>query len=290
MRVGDLFRFMELRHAIYHFRAQGAPRPWTGDPILQQYRFCNVFRELDTETQWIAKNWREPNSAHEDLWFAMMVARLFNWHETLSAIKLPLPFTKEYQRNMRRALFGRMNRGEKVWTGAYMVSTNGKEVPYKHEYVIENVLKPAWERRHEIRPRTEDTLASFYERLLMLEGMGAFMAGQVIADVKYAKEGALYLADDWHSWAVMGPGSRRGMNRMNRLPPRGAMREDTWQAHMQVLVPKIQERVAQSSIFVKSGFPTIHAQDVQNCLCEFDKYERVRLGEGVPRSRYNGGE
>lgn len=30
------------------------------------------------------------------------------------------------------------------------------------------------------------------------------------------------------------------------------------------------------------------AQDIQNCLCEFDKYERVRLGEGAPKQRYPG--
>ena len=26
--------------------------------------------------------------------------------------------------------------------------------------------------------------------------------------------------------------------------------------------------------------------DVANCCCEFDKYERVRLGQGEPRARY----
>ena len=29
-------------------------------------------------------------------------------------------------------------------------------------------------------------------------------------------------------------------------------------------------------------------QDLQNCLCEFDKYVRVYNGEGTPRSRYDG--
>lgn len=32
----------------------------------------------------------------------------------------------------------------------------------------------------------------------------------------------------------------------------------------------------------------LDAQDLQNCLCEFDKYERVRMGQGRPRSRYPG--
>lgn len=28
--------------------------------------------------------------------------------------------------------------------------------------------------------------------------------------------------------------------------------------------------------------------DVQNCLCEFDKYRRLTLGEGRVRARYDG--
>jgi hypothetical protein len=27
-------------------------------------------------------------------------------------------------------------------------------------------------------------------------------------------------------------------------------------------------------------------QDLQNCLCEMDKFERVRLGEGKPKRRF----
>ena len=37
-----------------------------------------------------------------------------------------------------------------------------------------------------------------------------------------------------------------------------------------------------------ADLPPIHAQALQNCLCEFDKYERVRLGEGRPRNNYPG--
>ncbi len=33
----------------------------------------------------------------------------------------------------------------------------------------------------------------------------------------------------------------------------------------------------------------IHGQDCQNCLCEYDKMERVRLGEGRPRAKFRGG-
>jgi hypothetical protein len=34
------------------------------------------------------------------------------------------------------------------------------------------------------------------------------------------------------------------------------------------------------------GVGRLSAQDLQNCLCEFDKFERVRLGEGKPKRRF----
>ncbi|MCI0561982.1 MAG: hypothetical protein MN733_26135, partial [Nitrososphaera sp.] len=33
--------------------------------------------------------------------------------------------------------------------------------------------------------------------------------------------------------------------------------------------------------------PELELHDIQFQLCEFDKYERVRLCEGRPKSRYN---
>ena len=84
MRTDDLFAFVRERHQIYLRRKAGQTKPWTTDPILQQYRFCNVYRELDTVTKWIRDNWRRPHCDDPDLWFAMVVARLVNWPDTMA--------------------------------------------------------------------------------------------------------------------------------------------------------------------------------------------------------------
>jgi hypothetical protein len=34
------------------------------------------------------------------------------------------------------------------------------------------------------------------------------------------------------------------------------------------------------------GLGDLHAADLQNCLCEFDKMERARLGEGKLKRRF----
>jgi hypothetical protein len=46
-----LWAWVKQRHAIYIARRERKPAPWTSDPVLSQYKFTNVFRELDRESQ-----------------------------------------------------------------------------------------------------------------------------------------------------------------------------------------------------------------------------------------------
>ena len=82
-KINDYFNFINERHAIYINKVSGADFPWTEDKILQDYSFCNVFRELDKVTIWIRENWREPFADHPNLPFAMAMARQINWPDTL---------------------------------------------------------------------------------------------------------------------------------------------------------------------------------------------------------------
>jgi hypothetical protein len=285
MRTKELFYWIEERHKIYEARKAGKPKPWTKDPILQQYRFCNVYRELDTVTQWIAKHWRTPHKTDRHLWFAMVVARLLNWPPTLSLVKFPVPWSAKRFVELTKVAQATNYR---IFSGAYIVSTNGKAVE-KIPYLVEYVLDPLWKARENIAAVIHNetlgtvpppTLGLVHKVLMNYDGLGSFMAAQVIADLKYVKP--LVNAVDWHTWAASGPGSRRGLNRVFGSAPNTPWNEARWWAHLNMLHKEIR------LLIVKKGMPDLHAQDLQNCLCEFDKYERTRLGEGRPRSTYPG--
>lgn len=270
-------KFICERWSILKKRERNIPRPWTDDIILQSYRFCNVDREDDTVTRWIADNWRNPHGRDPDLWFAMCVARYVNWPETLAALGYPVPWDAK---KFVSVLQARGKRGEKIWTGAYTVSTNGVKLP-KPVYVAQ-MLQALWAARAAIRPVKGDVLAAFAGRLAGYNGVGGFMAGQVVADVKHAHASPLHAAADWWTWACSGPGSRRGLNRVMGRAVDAPWSETHWKTCLGDLL-----------IVVKKELPmeikkVLDAQNLQNCLCEFDKYERVRLGQGRPRSRYNG--
>ena len=92
MDTTQLLYWIHEREAARLRRAAGKSPPWTDDPILQEWSFCNVRREDDRVTRWIATNWRGPKCDDPDLWFAMVLARFVNLPETLAEIDYPVPF------------------------------------------------------------------------------------------------------------------------------------------------------------------------------------------------------
>jgi len=271
MRTQELFDFIRKRYEIYENKMVGMVKPWTDDKVLQTYRFCNVYRELDTQTKWYAKYWRREE---EFSWFPSLVFRFTNWEDTAHEIGYPSPW------NITRfvdAVVSRKKLGMRVFNPAYIISTNGQ--PMDKGLYVAGVLDAAWQRRSAIA-RAGHGLGALHCALMDIKGVGSFMAAQVVADVKYLHPYSS--AEDWYTFAASGPGSRRGLNRVYGYPPNKPWKETYWHACLIELHRPITELIA------KAGMPTLHAQDLQNCLCEFDKYERVRLREGRPKQLYNG--
>lgn len=276
MRVRELFAFIKERHQIYQRKARGEPKPWTKDVILQKYKFTNVYRELDKVTVWIRENWREPNKKDPNLFFAMTVARLLNWPDTLSTLGYPRTWDPAYFVSTLHEL----RKFNKIFGAAYIVSTNGRKMD-KVEYLEAHVLTPLWMRRAAIRQAVATkSLATTHKALMETSGLGSFIAGQVVADLRYTPP--LNQATDFDTWAASGPGSRRGLNRVLGRNVENPWREVDWLENLKEVGDCVEVEVR------KAKMPPIHLQDLQNCLCEFDKYERTRLGQGRPKALYPG--
>jgi len=143
------------------------------------------------------------------------------------------------------------------------------------------LLTTMWDNRERLCRIVHGTLAQSHRKLMACQGLGSFLAAQVVADIKYVEP--LRSAADWWTWAASGPGSKRGLNRDLGRRVKDPWTESEWFRQLQLLHQEIRP-------LIRSAMPKLqlHAQDLQNCLCEFDKYERVRLGEGKPRSQYPG--
>jgi hypothetical protein len=167
--------------------------------------------------------------------------------------------------------------GTRSYNPAYMISTAGQKV--SKETYLAVMFQELWEARTELRPRPGDTLRSYHANLGMRRGLRSFMAAQVVADLKYVSP--LREASDWQTFAASGPGSRRGLNRVLDRPVKSYWQEDDWWLKLRHVQDWLNDQLRWDE--------PLHAQDVQNCLCEFDKIERIRNGEGRPKQKYDGG-
>lgn len=270
-QLDRFYSYINERHAIYIRRQAGVKPFWTEDKILQTYSFCNVFRELDTVTIWLRENWKEPYADHPNLPFAMAVARQINWPDTLQEIGFPEHWNPD---RVKAIMQGRMDRGEKVYTGAYMLT--GTLGGTKVEQTIDKILTPLYENQPEIHP---DSLQKTWSEYLPYAGFSGFMAYEVVTDLRHTK----YLgnARDIYTWANPGPGAKRGLNRINgrELTWSPNREPDRWNREMKDLLDR-------SPGYLQGHIDVLEMRDIEHCLCEFDKYERVRLGQGKPRAKY----
>lgn len=275
-----LFYWVREREAIRVKKDAGAAPPWTDDSILATYRFCNARREDDRVTIWIRENIRKPCANHPHLWLMLCIARQINWPETIADAIFngawPHSVGSFDPRELTTVLNRRKDRGDKVYTGAYMISAPAEKGADKQQYIAETVIGALWERRliFERHFASSPTLQRTHELITRSNGWGAFMAYQAVVDMRFTS--LLENAPDVATWAAAGPGTLRGLNRLHGRKVDGALSQDQALSEMRAIYHVVSAETGVAMDF----------SDVPNILCETDKYLRVKNGEGKPRALY----
>jgi DNA polymerase len=243
------------------------------DPVVKLGRWCSTRRQNDRQTIWPHEHWFGPHRDDPDVWFLALLYRCcINDGRVAAEISLPLPFDAERYLAEMRARKAEGKPTEHFGHHAYTIYAY-RGFDFKPEGHVEGLLKPAWEAREHFRPRADDTCATWFERPRELPGVGSFTAGQITADMKFFPP--LCDAPDVMTFAVSGPGSRRGLARVLGKPlgyyenNEAQWRRDLDKFYAQI-APEL-ERIA--------GEP-ISASDAQSALCETSKLERYRVDHG----------
>jgi hypothetical protein len=258
------------RENIRKKKEAGHARPWTKDPILAAYRFCNVRRADDKVTRWIWK-WATPYQKDELLARYLTLARLVNWPPTIKSFGT----LRGWEPDRLIAAINKAEQRGKAWSSAYIVSTNGRPIS-KALHVVKDVAGgvPAMGGLRE----GGDSLQAVWARLQGCYGLGSFMAAQVVADLKNMD---CWVADaeDWWTWAAPGPGSKRGIRRYFGGSGMPASKDFLGALHIMIeeVRPHIDPNLAEEMC----------AQDWQNVCCELDKYWRTKANEGRPKAFYS---
>jgi hypothetical protein len=322
------FKFCRERHSVFLRREAGLPREqWTDDPILKQYKFTNVFRELDRTTAWFKKHVRDPLRDVPHVLLATVLFRMFNRTEVGEAI-----FCKEDFLSTGGGPFGAfVDTGKTSFLKSAIVAHVGRTGPYATgAYIIssppgmkklDGVLKivedfnkrkcerptcgaPDWLCCAERLLGHTHSMEQVWNWLREFDYLGNFHSYEVVCDLRHTR--LLENAPDKLTWSSPGPGARRGMNRVLGRPLDFRIKTEDLITLICALLSNAKSyewwpqpwentgKVAYGDYEffthdlrpTASQWPAWEAREVEHSLCEFDKYERVRRGEGRPRGVY----
>jgi len=282
-RMKKFFWWINERHKIYLKKKKGEPWPWTKDPILQKYKFTNVFRELDAETVKFHERIDLLNMSGADKLYHMIVHRAFNRHQTFDLL-MKRSGAIANVRKMKKALHRHADNGGQVFTGAYIITNAGSTEP-KIDLMCD-ALGVIFRGRHKIYEEmmADGTMQGCTDILRAYPMQGPFTAYEVICDMRYQK-GMLDKAPDRRKWANLGPGARRGINRIvsGKKKPNVFRTTEEYIEFMRELLKTSPQYLGEH---VKREKLPLEMREIEHSLCEFDKWLRVNNSEGRPRSLY----
>lgn len=266
------WRFAAERLAMYYRRLEGAPAPWTSDPILVAYRFTNSYRASDRVSQYLIREvlyHPERPQTPAEIFFRTLLFKVFNKIETWEAIEQvhgPLTWATVDLNGLDRTLGRLMAGGRRIYSAAYIMPAPPYGAPRKHTNHLKLIATMMTDRLPERLHQSPD-LRSVYETILRYPGLGRFLAFQYTIDLNYSD--LLSFTED--EFVVAGPGALDGISKCfvttGDLSPEDLIR---WVTDRQ------EEEFASRGLHFPGLFGRrLQPIDCQNLFCEISKYSRV---------------
>ena len=268
------WQFAAKRQQAYNNRLNGAPRPWSEDPILERYKFCNVYRAADRVSQYLIRDViYDANNQVEaaDKLFQIVAFRLFSRNETWDGLVARLgrqPLLEDLASGaLETALDNIKAVHGTLYTGAFILcaadSYGGGTKHRNHLGLLRDMFFESGFAPFALQARS---LEAIVRRLEGFPLLGRFMSYQIATDLNYSD-----LMDfDENSFTQAGPGALRGIEKIF---------EDRGGYSPEQIVMQMVER--QDEEFAKLGLKfdglfgrKLHAVDCQGLFCEVDKYCR----------------
>lgn len=312
--VKDFFYWINERTSIWKKRfIENQEKPWSDDPIFQQYKFTNAYRQLDrgtialtrmikpyveelrarynqnygdtpppkhienNEDQWDTQAERETDLEKLIIWNIMWY-RYFNLDIHAEKFGWCDSYTKlhDYITDLEVS-------GDRIFTSAHMTTGcpgEEKSISYLR------ACKEAWDDAHVVITSCLEvgTLYSAFETLKQFYMVGPFISYEIVCDLRFTP--LLENAPDILTWANVGPGAKRGLMRLGMEPTVESMIK-LWDLATKIQVPFDNDAEMLSTDHRWVPWP-FELREIEHSLCEFDKYIRAKSGQGRPRCKYKG--
>ncbi len=314
----EFFRTMYERQQIYFNRfIQRTPAPWTEDPILKEYKYTNVYRELDRHSLWEIENIIRNNSlTDKDLIWQICLFRFFNQPLFFEFIRKSeffkgdlLPSFGDYDSEIfSRALDMYRETGNNPFTNAY-VTNSGACPGAKRDWCYGNKIIPHLHSKvdelHKICVKSENP-QDLIDLMLTFPGVAKFVAHEFYVSLCYISKYTNRKFFRWteNDWTNVGPGASLGVRLI--FP---SLKTDKEQEQgirwLKEMAPSYLEEHFPDFYFFRwnkklknaaTGIPgikiltrgdcNITLHNIEMWLCEFSKYWKMTIKEGKQRSKF----
>lgn len=265
--VKEICDFAHERIDIWKKKVSGATLPFTDDPILQKYRFCNVFREFDKQTIAIHAL-LNPLRNNFPLWLLnMFYCRMVARPETVEQVGL-LSFDDGENRALHRRLVA-SPRPRYGTPYVFPISAIQKSAtPNREQFICEylpSIMRPIAD---EIGSWQSMSVVDGVRKILPMFGFGLkFLWTEVLIDVAYQYPECI----DLFAKFPIGPGSMPTMRRIDSsIAP-------------EILVKRLAQIPFDSGITIDGAPLRLSAENWEGIGCEFRKYTNLQAGTGRKR-------
>lgn len=266
------WKFAVERQEIFFKRINKIKFPWTDDPVLNEFKFTNVYRATDRVSQYLLKNIIYKGSQDSiEVLFRILLFKIFNKIETWEILKQQIGEItyKDFSYDVYdRILSDAKNSGISIYSGAYIMASAGGA--YGHRLKHQNHLKLIKEIIHESLSKKIENLNSLealYNHLLSYPSIGPFLAYQYAIDINYSNITNFSEME----FVKAGPGARDGIRKC--FLHLGEYSEED-------IIKMMTEQQGEEFERLNLSFKTLWGRplqliDCQNLFCEVDKYLRV---------------
>lgn len=271
--------FASRRQAAFEARLAGRAWPWTDDPILRAYKFCNVYRAADRVSQFMIRDVAyaaDPHMTARDRVFQIVAFRTFSkigtWRSLIEELGGAPRIDDLSSGTFGEALERVKARNGGLYTGAFILCAtkafgfdekHRNHVALFHHMFVENACAE--------RVLQAPTLRDVVDLLQRFPLMGPFMAYQTAIDINYS-DLTDFSEDDY---VQAGPGALRGLRKafidLGDYSPADTI---LW------MVERQTEEFARLGLPFRGLFGRpLHGIDAQGLFCELDKYCREAAPE-----------
>lgn len=267
----ELKNFINERNSIWKKKTSGEVAPFTNDPILSKYRFCNIFREFDRQTIEF-HTLLNPLRGDFSLWLLnMFYYRMVANTETIKHVGL-LSFDPKHNEEVYNRL---MNSPRPRFGTPYVFPVSvilKSDYPTRELFIcnyLPTIMKQVVETCFNTSLNKEKvSVCDLLQKVLPVFGFNlSFLWTEVLIDVAYQYPRLI----DLYAEFPVGPGSLPTLQRIDKNEKPSE------------LVSKLSKLPLNTGIYYEGKQLVLSAENWEGVGCEFRKYTNLKSGKGRKR-------